>query len=720
MAPSPHGQQLPEPVPEPPPGLVDAVRGLVTAHLAGIAAHIPDGPAAVLGRLGAPAGPTDPFGPPPVQAGVDVLLAERLLGALEQAVENLTPDVSEVAQYVPVRPEGGAVAILSSTGGGAAATAARALDQLAPGVRGLVAGLVAALVAHDEVAALLAVPPGTEPQAAAAHGRAHLALAVVAARAVLLAARPPVVGAGAPAVVGAALDAAARVLRERRLPPAYEAALLGRRRAEYRLPRVGVGRVPVSGHRFALVEGGFPDHPGEPANGLVQVVPGGLVVRTGTADGPVRVTLRVLAEEPGEMDLGSWHEVVDVSYTAIEGAASLLGPHAPGDPHLLERTPPWPGPVRARVCAHGRDEESMQEHYEIALWSASPAPDVVHRATDRLGHRLRGEPEPPAVVRPEAAYRWVRDSTLGVAATVTVATGASPEEVLAAFGADPAAPVSMPALFEQPGIDPWVAVLPVDGDTGPAVLAVEYNGWQGAQSPVLRPASAAGRAASMYWNVDALTNLAFARTGTVLASFEPPPHERPGDAEVLAALDGLDLDDHHDRVEKGLAAVERFTGRGLRPEDVERIEAAGVAYRILPRLPELYPVERLPDGSRRWSGPNPLGPDTELLVGWPEPELRDLAWWVAAEVARHAGLDALPEVAESLARRELTPGAELQARATGLEGRHQHRQAWLTLHEATNPDPPAAAIGALESARYALGPHAADFLDLVRARIPRA
>jgi hypothetical protein len=371
-------------------------------------------------------------------------------------------------------------------------------------------------------------------------------------------------------------------------------------------------------------------------------------------------------------------------------------------------------PVRARVSARGRDEgDAGAEGYEVVLWSAPVAPEVVHKATDRLGHRLRGEPEPPVEVRPEAAYRWVRRCGLGMAATVTVVTGASAEEVLDAFGADPAEPVAMSDLSEDMGLDPWVAVLPVDG----AVIAVEYNGWQGKQRPVLRSASARGRAAGMYWNVDAMNTVSFARGGEVLASFEIPPHEPPADGEVRAALDGLALEDHRDPVEKGLVAVERFTGRGLREEDVERIEATGTAYRILPRLPELYPVERLADGSRRWSSPAPLGPDTEALVDRPEAELRELAWWVAAEVAARTGLDAEEGVAASLAGRALTPEAEVQARATGLQGRHRYRQAWLALHEATNPDPLAAAINALECARYALGPAAAGFLDQVRHRI---
>ena len=42
---------------------------------------------------------------------------------------------------------------------------------------------------------------------------------------------------------------------------------------------------------------------------------------------------------------------------------------------------------------------------------------------------------------------------------------------------------------------------------------------------------------------------------------------------------------------------------------------------------------------------------------------------------------------------------------------------WMTLHRATNPDPLAAAIGALDAARYAVGAAAADLLDRARHHI---
>jgi hypothetical protein len=325
----------PRPVSEPPPGLADALAGVVAAAMPAVAARVPDDPAAAVGRLAAPAlGSRIPH-------GVDVFLAERLLGALELTVRDLVVDVPALAAHVPPRRDG-PMAVGSMTGGGETAAAVQVLDQVAPGVRGLVDGLVGALAEHPGVAPLLTTGSGTEPEVAAAHGRAHLALAVVTARAVLLAARVPVVGADAPVVVGVALGAVERVLRERPMPPAYAAALLERRRAEYLLPRATGGQVPVAGHRFALAEGAFPDVAGEPANGMVQVVPGGLVVRTGAADGGVSVIVRVLAEEP-EPDLVGWDEVVDVSYVAEQGAASLVGPHAPALPHLQGCTPPWPG-----------------------------------------------------------------------------------------------------------------------------------------------------------------------------------------------------------------------------------------------------------------------------------------------------------------------------------------------------------------------------------------
>jgi hypothetical protein len=109
---------------------------------------------------------------------------------------------------------------------------------------------------------------------------------------------------------------------------------------------------------------------------------------------------------------------------------------------------------------------------------------------------------------------------------------------------------------------------------------VEYNGYQGAQGSVLCGASRWGRAASWYWNVNALTRLSFAEGGELLAAFEPWGAQFDVPQAVAAALDGLDFGELGSRTGKGLVAVERFTGRGITADDLARIEAADIGYRI--------------------------------------------------------------------------------------------------------------------------------------------
>jgi hypothetical protein len=78
-----------------------------------------------------------------------------------------------------------------------------------------------------------------------------------------------------------------------------------------------------------------------------------------------------------------------------------------------------------RVHSAGRDDTDEPERYQLVVWGAPTAPAAVHKRTDRLGHRLRGEPEPTVAQKPEAAYRWIGTSSLGQAATVTIVTGTS-------------------------------------------------------------------------------------------------------------------------------------------------------------------------------------------------------------------------------------------------------------------------------------------------------
>jgi hypothetical protein len=516
---------------------------------------------------------------------VGPLLAERLLGALELTVAAFDlADVPDLSSYVGQPPTGRGI-FASAGQDSQVVTAVTLLERSRPGAADLAAALCRRLAGHQAIVPLLAVPPSATDEAsiAAAHGAAHLALAVAVANAVIGRWSPPpaLVDSPAAAVIGVGAGAAVILLRDVPMPARYAAAVLEKARAEYLLPRRASGSVPVAEHRFALAEGEVPEAADFSGNGLAAVVPSGVVIRTGVAAGSVRVQLRV-EEQPPPLDARAWDEVVEVSWLAAVGMASVTGAQAPGDARLRGVTPPWPGYYRLRLHARGRDDADEDEGYELVIWAAPAAPDIVHKRTDRTGYRLRGEPEPDRPQPPERAYRWVKRSALDIAATVTVVTGSTVEEILRAFGADPERPESLRAIANdvngRMSIDPWVAVL----EAGTAVLAIEYNGFQGSNEAVMRRASARGRAASMFWNVNAMTRLSFAEDGQLLASFEPPEDVDAGPA-VAVALDGLDFDDYRNKTARGLVTVQRFTGRGITARDLDQIEAADTAFRITPQ-----------------------------------------------------------------------------------------------------------------------------------------
>jgi hypothetical protein len=693
-----------------PVAAVDAIARVAAAELGRVAAAVPPTPAAELGRLAQP--PVDPFhgrfrSPRPATArnrldGVSALTAERLLGALELTVAALDLPVPSLVAALPTLPDDvRRVGVAFSSTDSELTIELSKLDAFVPGAVDMVTYVVAELVGHPEVAPLLVGDGADEAAIAAAHGSRHLALAVVAAVIVLRPLWPHVT---APAIVGAAIGVAVPILRTAPMPAAYADAVLAKRRAEYRLPRHGGGQAAVTNHVFTLAEHPFESTVDFSANGLVTSIPGGLAIRTGLESGTVSFTMRVV-ETPPEPDLYLWQEVVEISWHAPAGGAVVSG-----DAGQRNAAPPWPGDYRALVSARGRGED--REYYEFVIWPSPAAEPLVHKRSDRLGHQLRGEPEPPSA--PDAVYHWVGSSVLGEAATVTFVPGRSSADVLRAFGADPAEPLPLLEFQDRDyqNIDPWVCVL----DRPDGVIAVEFNGWQGGDEPVLRGLSSpTGRAASMFWNVNGTRRLSVARDGVVLASFDLRP-EGTDSPEVLALLADVDLDDPYHGSAKGLLAATRFTGISLTPEDLRRIAAADVGYAILPLLPELYTEQLLADGTRRWPGHGPLDADTDLLAALPADRLRELAWWAATFAVGHSEISGHPEVVASLAARALTPEAELLARRSGLfEG--QHHQLWMALHNATNPDPLGAAIGALNAARYAVPGHAADLLAQARAQV---
>ena len=174
-----------------------------------------------------------------------------------------------------------------------------------------------------------------------------------------------------------------------------------------------------------------------------------------------------------------------------------------------------------------------------------------------------------SVLGPGGRAGWVRDysrSKIALAACITVATGLSWEEALLAFGADPDSATLPWSSQVSESVNSTVSVVA----TQDAVVAVEYNGWHGTGLEVLVPVSRAGRAASLYWNVDSDMKISIAEAGQLLCAFDPvDPNVRSGEdpsvvdplIEDLAFATGA-------WAKHGMIVVERFTGVRVSPEMV--------------------------------------------------------------------------------------------------------------------------------------------------------
>ncbi|KJK51803.1 hypothetical protein UK23_05715 [Lentzea aerocolonigenes] len=500
---------------------------LVLATARQIEPLIPVAPAADLGRYEPRHHWNGPeFGTPAQRAldDFDRSAAELLLGALERGVSKLTVQAPDdiVADLVPL-PAGTTFSYASFGGQSPLEKPMGLIAIVNPGAIELITEQVRATAALVDLGDVT----GDENAVIAKHGAAHLAVAVATAAAVLNKIRTspdPV------AVIGIAIGVTALVIPKLPKPPAYEQALRQRMRDEYQGQSWNPS-VPVAHHQFQLIEDPG-DSPGFSATGLVAALETGFAVRTGIEQGRVPVEAQVVLTPPGEPETTYWDEVAEVSFTAVNGGAQLG----------CAGMPPWPDDYRVRVSACGRDGDD-DEAYELLIWPAPLTEPVVHKKTDRLGHRLRGEPEPIRPPAPEAGLRWLANA-LGEAATVTIAIGLEVDDVVDDFDEDSIA-------------------IGIDG----GVVVIEDNNYVGADENVLAQMSRNGKAASFYWNVNAVTMLSFARKGELVSSEEPWEDAEFGDdPEVVAALDGLDFVDVRHTYAKGITAVTRFTG-GVLPKD---------------------------------------------------------------------------------------------------------------------------------------------------------
>jgi hypothetical protein len=413
------------------------------------------------------------------------------------------------------------------------------------------------------------------------------------------------------------------------------------------------------------------------ANGLASAVPAGILIRTGTPEGRVFVTLSVVEQEPVPQ-LQPWAEIVDLSMDLPEPVLTI-GAEAVDLP--------GPGDYRVRIQARRRDvgvEEGQSggEAFEIVTWPAPTQPTRIWALSDRLGHRLRGEVEPAPVVRPETAYRWVNDA-IGESGTVTMVTGMALEDVLRAFGADPTRPQTEGDVRHSDRL----AV----GTLGDAVVAIQFSGWEGSRPEVLRRASAQGRAATMFWSITGATRFALAEDGEVLDLFED--WSAATSPQVLDLAHDLDRYTYAEVIERGLVVAERVTGAALTQDFVTNLIDAGVSYQVVPWLPDHLPFVERSDYSF-----GPLWPEKVALLAAAEAELREITWWAVSEMVRYWGPDE-PEVAATLQSRRFSSAAVMLARRAEVLSRPGNQgtaASWRALHAATNPDARAALVAVAE------------------------
>jgi hypothetical protein len=329
-------------------------------------------------------------------------------------------------------------------------------------------------------------------------------------------------------------------------------------------------------------------------------------------------------------------------------------------------------------------------------------------------------------------YAWLSDESateLAHAGCVTVVTGNTVDGVLAAFGAETGQsyPLNQDFLAEA---QTAVSVAEVAG----AVVAVEFNGYQGSRSEVLGPASKNGKAASVFWNVNGVTEFTCARRTRTLATVDLGMDT--GEESVprsLLPLLSLAEDEAADLVAVGMLMVEKFIGVAAVTPSL--IQWLGRAYVLHP------PVEDMAYQSVETTMLRLGHQDLVDLIAAASPEtLRSVAEVAAAAAVQSVGLDADPAAAsvtsafgaavpETFTRDAQALLIRVHRESDLVEAKDPSRyggpagpemvRAWhavwavRALRYATHPDPLMAALGALDTGWRP----APDILDAARKRL---
>lgn len=278
---------------------------------------------------------------------------------------------------------------------------------------------------------------------------------------------------------------------------------------------------------------------------------------------------------------------------------------------------------------------------------------------------------------------------------LTVLAGQPSASAVSAFTVDTTA---APVNTRQAGNEPAVGITTVQGGT----LAVEINGYEGNRANLLRAASRAGRAGSVYWNVDRLVMLNFAENGNVVALYEVPTLRdgHLGSEEAARAFAGLDFADPETTVASAVLALQRYCGVAFSAADVTAVDT------FQPFLPVLDEPLTSVEHDEGWRGLATfrVGDDqlAEDLFALDAAGCRSAAVWAADEALSVVGLDQELPLASQLAGQP--PGAVDQLPdSVSVALRHQYRDVYIaTRRDFTATDPATVTATARQAAGEAL------------------
>jgi hypothetical protein len=171
-------------------------------------------------------------------------------------------------------------------------------------------------------------------------------------------------------------------------------------------------------------------------------------------------------------------------------------------------------------------------------------------------------------------------------ATIALIHGLTPTKALTVLAPHPAVPLESASAVQN-----WVensvngSAVPtalVAGDIGGGwTLVVERSGFQATDLTVLRRLSAAGAALVVFDDINALSQFSYARSGTVIRSFDPLLYHQGGVGSILPQERGIRFgaDDDLHPMAQSLLLVQRLTGVRLTEatlQDTDRRIGVGI------------------------------------------------------------------------------------------------------------------------------------------------